>query len=102
MRTPWATVLVAYTCRPHPAVREKVEREFPAGTPCLPRQRVQNIGSDRLLQLDRSDGLIRSRSYPGFGGFAVAILFETADKLREPATEDPTGWATGEITAELL
>ena len=70
--------------------------------PCLPRERVQYIGSDRLLQLDRGDGLVRSRSYPGFGGFAVAILLESIDKLRKPATEDPTGCATGEIMAELL
>jgi hypothetical protein len=80
----------------------KSSEKFLLGQPCLPRQRIQDVGSDRLLQLDRGDGLVRSRSYPGFGGFAVAILFETVDKLREPATEDPTGCATGEITTELL
>jgi hypothetical protein len=80
----------------------KSSEKFLLGQPCLPRQGIQNVGSDRLLQLDRGDGLVRSRSYPGFGGLTLAILFETVDKLREPATEDPTGCATGEITAELL
>jgi uncharacterized protein YidB (DUF937 family) len=77
--------------------------------PVTPSQLQQAIGPDVLDTLsrqtgllDRGDGLVWSRSYPGFGGFAVAILFESIDKLRKPATEDPTGCATGEITAELL
>ena len=80
----------------------KSSEKFLLGQPGLPRQRIQNVGSDRPLQLDRGDGLVWSRSYPRFGGFAVAILLESIDKLREAATEDPTGGATGEITAELL
>jgi hypothetical protein len=72
------------------------------GQPRLSRERVQYIGPNRLLQLGRGQGLVRSRSYPGLCSIAVTTLLETVDKLGEPAAEDSTGGATGETAPELL
>ena len=62
---------------------------------CLLRQRVQHVGTDRLLQSRRVDRLIRALPDPRLRGFTLSGLREALEKLTEAAAEETAGADAG-------
>src|SRR6185503_11841586 len=64
-------------------------------------KRVQHIGTDRLLELARLDGLIGSRADPGIGGVPLAVLPEAIDQLTKAAAQNTACTCTAEKTTQF-